>query len=148
MKNVKIKIVHEMAKLPVYSSPEAAGADLVACINEPVTISHGQITPIPTGIKLALEDCDTPYCYLLCGRSGLGGKHGITLANSIGIVDSDYRGELVACLINNSNEDYVVSPGERIAQLVLVPIEKMVFTIVDVLPETQRGTGGFGSTGK
>lgn len=149
MRDVKIQIINSMAKEPIYSSPEAAGVDLVACIDSPIELTHGNIVRVPTGIKLAAEDSiNRPFCYFLCGRSGLGAKHGITLANSVGIIDSDYRGELIVGLINNSNENYTINPGDRIAQLIFVPIERMNFNIVNQLDNTERGSGGFGSTGR
>ena len=149
IRNVKVKILDPRVDEINYASAEAAGVDLRACIDESVTLEPGKVYKIPTGIALSAEDANTrPFAYLLFGRSGLGVKHGITLANSVGVIDSDYRGEIVVGLINQCNEPYTVEPMERVAQLVLVPIEKMAFTIVPELDETERGAGGFGSTGK
>lgn len=149
IRNVKVKILDERVKEINYASAEAAGVDLRACIEEPVTLEPGKVYKIPTGIALSAEDATTrPFAYLLFGRSGLGVKHGITLANSVGVIDSDYRGEIVVGLINQCTETYTVQPMERVAQLVLVPIERMSFGIVEELDETERGAGGFGSTGK
>ena len=149
IRNVKIKIMDDRLTDINYASAEAAGVDLRACIDEPMVIEPGKICKIPTGIALSAEDAVArPFAYLLFGRSGLGVKHGITLANSVGVIDSDYRGEIVAGLINQSDEPYTVQPMERVAQLVLVPIERMSFSVAQELDETVRGAGGFGSTGK
>ena len=148
MRNVKIKIINPLVKDIAYASSEAAGVDLRACIYEPITIHPHEIVKVPTGIAVSAEGAqEHPFCYLLFGRSGLGVKHGITLANSVGVIDSDYRGEIVAGLINTSEKPYTIQPLDRIAQLVMMPIERMSFTIVDELDKTERGTGGFGSTG-
>lgn len=146
---VNIKIINPKLKEIKYASNEAAGVDLCACIDDAIIVQPGEIVKIPTGIQISANDTDKhPCCFLMFGRSGLGAKYGITLANSVGVIDSDYRGEIIAAIINNSNKAYIIEPMDRVAQLVLVPIERMNFNYVDDLDSTQRGTGGFGSTGK
>lgn len=145
-KQIKIRRVRENAVLPTRGSSGSAGLDLCACIKEPVTIHPHDLCRIPTGIALALPDTGTVG--LIFARSGLGVKHGIAPANAVGVIDSDYRGEIVVGLCNSGNEPYVLSPGERFAQLVVMPVYTAVLTEADDLGETERGTGGFGSTGK
>ena len=123
---------------PRYATPGAAAMDLCACLDEPVTI--------PTGIAIALPSKD--YVALLFVRSGLGIKKGICLSNGVGVIDSDYRGEVRVGLCNNSAEDYTVMPGDRISQLMVVPVMCPTPVFVDELDETERGEGGFGSTGR
>ena len=122
---------------PTYGSPEAAGADLYACLEAPLTIAPGETAKIPTG-----------YAGLIFARSSLGVKRGLAPANKVGVVDSDYRGEFLIFLYNQSQEPQTVAPGERVAQLVIVPVRQAHFEEVDTLEETQRGQGGFGSTGR
>ena len=143
--NVKIKKLNENAVLPQYMTPGAAAADLYACLEDDVTLLPGERTLIPTGIAISPERTDTVA--LIFGRSGLGVKKGVTLANSVGVVDSDYRGEIRVCLINHGGEPLTVSHGDRIAQIMFVPIELASFLPCDELDETERGAGGFGSTG-
>jgi len=143
---VKIKRLDSSASLPVYSSADAAGCDLFACIDEPIEIGVNQIARIPTGI--AIEPMRKDVAALIYGRSGLGTKYGITLANSVGVVDSDYRGEISVCLINHGSSPYTVNPGDRIAQMIFTPILFADFTEADELSESERGIRGFGSTGK
>jgi len=131
---------------PFYASEGAAGMDLAACIDAPVTIKAGEREKIPTGIAIALPSKD--YVALVYVRSSLGFKKGITLSNSVGVIDSDYRGEIYVSLNNISNEDYTVMPGERVAQLIVTPVVIADLKVVDELSETKRGEGGFGSTGK
>lgn len=155
MQKVNVKILNPMLNETDigYASAQAAGVDLRACIDKPITIKPHQIVKIPTGIAIAAELStenpfeDGPFCYLLFGRSGLGVKHGITLANSVGVIDADYRGEIVAGLINHSDEPFTINPLDRVAQLVMMPINLMAFNFVNELDETVRGAGGFGSTG-
>lgn len=144
-KEVKLKRVRENAVLPTRGSNGAAGYDLYACLSEPVEIKPGDLCKIPTGIAIALPDQYTVG--LIFARSGLGVKHGIAPANAVGVIDSDYRGEIMIGLCNTSREPYVLSPGERFAQLVVMPVCGVTFQETDDLGETERGEGGFGSTG-
>ncbi|MDD6489804.1 MAG: dUTP diphosphatase [Clostridia bacterium] len=146
IENVRIKRLRENAVIPCRATEGSAGADLYACINEPVLLAPGKIVKIPTGI--AVELADSNYAVFLFARSGLGVKHGITLANGVGVVDSDYRGEICVGLCNVSDEPYTIQPNERIAQMVIMPVVCAKFTEVDELSNTARGSGGFGSSGK
>ena len=142
--SVKIKILDENAKIPAYATEFAAGADLYANIKEEIEIKPGERVKIPTGI--AIE----PPCgvvSVICARSGLATKHGIALANGIGVVDSDYRGEIIVALVNHSSEGYIIKPMDRIAQMMFMPYYFAEFKIATELSETQRNNGGFGSTG-
>ena len=143
---VKVKKVREGAIVPKRATEGSAGADLYACISEPITIAPGQLVKIPVGI--AIELADKGLAAFLFARSGLGVKHGITLSNSVGVVDSDYRGEICVGLCNVSDEPYTVSPDERIAQMVIMPVINAEFIEADNLSDTERGEGGFGSSGK
>ena len=131
---------------PFYASAGAAAMDLHACMDESVTIPAGGRVVIPTGIAIALPD--SGYVALVFARSGLGIKHGIAPANCVGVIDSDYRGEIMVGLQNSSDPDYTVQPADRIAQLMITPVVQATVTMVDKLDDTQRGAGGFGSTGK
>ena len=131
---------------PFYASPGAAAMDLHACIDEAITIPAGGRKVIPTGIAIALPCAD--YVALVFARSGLGIKHGIAPANCVGVIDSDYRGEIMVGLHNAGSEDYTIQPADRIAQLMITPVVQATVTLVDELDETARGAGGFGSTGK
>lgn len=143
---LKIKKLREKAILPTRGTKGSAGADLYACIEESVTINPGDLKLIPTGVAIALPDSSSvAYLY---ARSGLGVKHGICLANGVGVVDSDYRGEIMVGLCNVSGEPYTVEPNERIAQMVISPVIIPELVEVEKLDETDRGEGGFGSTGK
>lgn len=133
------------AQTPAYGSPDAAGADLYACIPEPVMIAPGQTVKIPTGIAIAIPQ---GYMGLVFARSSLGTKRGLAPANKVGVIDSDYRGEIFVFLLNHSGIPQEVAAGERIAQLAIVPVRRETFEEVDTLEETQRGQGGFGSTGR
>ena len=146
MLDVKIKLMRENAVLPEYKTEGAAALDLTSCADAPVTIRPGERILIPTGIAISISS--PYYVALLCARSGLASKAGIALANGVGVIDSDYRGEIFAAMINNSDAEYTIQPGERIAQLMFMPIERAAFTLTDCLDETERGAGGFGSTGK
>ncbi len=143
---VKVKKLRENAVLPKRATEDSAGADLYACIDEPLTIAPGELVKIPTGI--AIEPADRNCAAFLFARSGLGVKHGITLANSVGVVDSDYRGEICVGLCNVSNEPYTIHPQERVAQMVLMPVLAADFVETEALSDTERGEGGFGSSGK
>ena len=131
---------------PFYASPGAAAMDLHACMDEAVVIPAGQRRVIPTGIAIALPSAD--YVALVFARSGLGIKHGIAPANCVGVIDSDYRGEIMVGLHNAGDSDYTIQPADRIAQLMITPVIQAQLTMVDELDDTQRGAGGFGSTGK
>ena len=144
---VKIKLLRTGAKIPAYQTAGSAACDLSACLDAPVTLLPGQSALIPTGIALAPAADDEPVAALIYARSGLAVKHGISLSNGVGVVDSDYRGELKVGLINQSAEPYTVCSGERFAQLIFTPVRRGVFTEVSELDDTERGSGGFGSTG-
>lgn len=146
MSVLKIKKLKDNAKIPYRATPGSAGMDLYACIDEAVTIEPGERAMIPTGIAIALES--PAYCAFLYARSGLAVKYGIAPANCVGVIDSDYRGEVCAVLQNYSREPFTVLNGERIAQLVIAPVELPEIEVVDELDDTARGTGGFGSTGQ
>ncbi|MBR5927422.1 MAG: dUTP diphosphatase [Spirochaetia bacterium] len=130
--------------LPVYSSAEAAGADLRACVQEDVVIKPGQRYLVPTGLSIQLP---VGYEAQIRPRSGLAIKHGISLVNTPGTIDSDYRGEVKIIMINHGSEDFVIHRGDRIAQLVIAPVTHGMFAMSDSLDATDRGVGGFGSTG-
>ena len=131
---------------PFYASAGAAAMDLHACVDDPVTIPAGGRKVIPTGIAIALPSAD--YVALVFARSGLGIKHGIAPANCVGVIDSDYRGEIMVGLQNSGSTDYTVHSAERIAQMMITPVVQAEINLVDELDDTQRGAGGFGSTGK
>lgn len=130
---------------PFYASAGAAAMDLHACLDEPVTIAPGELARIPTGIAIALPSPE--YVALVFARSGLGVRHGIALSNGVGVIDSDYRGEIQVGLTNLSRTPYTISPADRIAQLAVVPVVQVNPVPVEDLDETERGSGGFGSTG-
>lgn len=132
--------------VPFYASAGAAGMDLCACIDGPVTIAPREIVSLPTGIAIALPSAE--YVALVFARSGLGIKHGVALANGVGVIDSDYRGEIRVGLVNQSAQPYTVQPGDRVAQLVVTPVLRAELELAEDLDETERGAGGFGSTGK
>ncbi len=131
---------------PSYATPGSAGMDLRACIDSPLTLDGSGAVLIPTGIAIALPGPE--YAALIVARSGLAVKHGIALSNGVGVIDSDYRGELRVGLVNLSGRPYTIQPGDRIAQLVVTPVVQAQIEIVEELDETARGAGGFGSTGK
>ena len=142
---VKIKVVNTGHQpLPAYATPQSAGLDLRANIEAPITLHPLERRLVPTGLNIALPD---GYEAQVRPRSGLALKHGITVLNTPGTVDADYRGEIMVLLVNFSNEDFVVKDGERIAQMVLAQYAKASFESVEVLDETERGEGGYGHTG-
>ena len=143
--NVNIKLLRG-ATLPEYATDGSAAVDLCAMIDKEYTLLPGERHLFPTGIAISPE-CSGVVA-IVAGRSGLGIKHGVTLSNGIGVIDSDYRGEIHAGLINRSDVPYTISPGDRIAQLFFVPVYAANFCLCDELDETERGAGGFGSTGK
>lgn len=142
---VLVKKVRENAVIPKRATNDSAAVDLVACLEEPVTIGPGDSALIPTGIALAVP---SGFGAFLFARSGLGIKHGIALSNGVGVIDADYRGEVCVGLHNSSKESYTVNPGDRIAQMAIMPVAMVEFLEAETLSETERGTGGFGSTGK
>ncbi|ABC27907.1 dUTPase [Hahella chejuensis KCTC 2396] len=131
--------------LPAYATDGSAGLDLRACLAEPVTLQPGETTLIPTGMAIHLSD--PGLAAMLLPRSGLGHKHGIVLGNLVGLIDSDYQGEVMVSCWNRGNEAFTISVGERIAQMVIVPVVQVGFEIVDDFDDSSRGAGGFGSTG-
>lgn len=139
------KRLRENAKLPARATEASAGMDLSAAVAEPVEIPPHEIRLIPTGLAAAPARRDVML--MLCARSGLASKHGIGMANGVGIVDADYRGEICVPLINQSDVPFTVTDGLRIAQMIVVPVILPEITESDILPETDRGSGGFGSTG-
>lgn len=143
---MKIKKVRENAKVPQRATGGSAGLDLCACIDAPLTLNSGETALIPTGVAIALPSAE--YGAFVFPRSGIAIKHGIGLLNSVGVIDSDYRGEIMVGVINQVKESYTIEPGERIAQMVIMPVSTMPVVEVDELDETARGAGGFGSTGK
>lgn len=146
MSILKIKKVRENAIIPKRATEGSAGMDLYACIDAPIEIKPGDRVMVPTGIAIALPDAN--LVALIFARSGLAVKKGINLSNSVGVVDSDYRGEVQVGLINQSRETYVLEAGERIAQMVIMPVALPVIEEVAELDSTERGEGGFGSTGR
>lgn len=131
--------------LPRRASNGSAGVDLQALISEPLTIEPGKLYRIPTGIAMELPQ---GYVGLVYARSGLGVKHGIALSNGVGVIDSDYRGEIMVGLCNLSDTSYTISPMDRIAQLVIAPVPPVEYVWADALSDTERGAGGFGSSGR
>ena len=148
MKTINIKILDLRMKdqLPAYATAGSAGLDLRACINEPLHIQPGTTHLIPTG--LAIHLADPAYAAMILPRSGLGHKHGIVLGNLVGLIDSDYQGELMVSTWNRGNTEFVLNPMDRLAQLIIVPVLQVGFNVVDEFDSSSRGAGGFGSTGK
>ena len=145
MDKIAVKILREGAKLPTYGSVEAAGADLYACLEADVTIAPGQTAFIPTGFAMAVpKDC----AGLIYARSGMACKRDLAPANKVGVIDSDYRGEIIVALHNHGNQDRTISHGERIAQMIITPVLTPAYEIAETLDDTERGEGRFGSTGK
>lgn len=145
-KTVRFLRLDPRAVAPAYATPGAAAADLCAVLDAPLTLETGQRAMIPTGLAIELPG---PDCVaLVYARSGLAVKHGLTLPNCVGVIDSDYRGEVKVGLINQSAEPYTIQPGERIAQLCIAPVWQAAFVESAQLSDTTRGAGGFGSTGK
>ena len=143
---LKIRKLREDATIPRRATEGAAGMDLYACIDENITLAPQQLVIVPTGIAIELPD--SGCAAFLYARSGLGVKHGICLGNGVGVIDSDYRGEVCVGLCNVSDKPYVIAPGERLAQMVIAPVFTPDVVEVSELSDTQRGAGGFGSTGK
>lgn len=145
-KIVKYSVLSPLAKVPAYATPGAAAADLCAALEEPLIVAPMQRVLVPTGLAIELPDAECVA--LVYARSGLSIKHGLCMANGVGVVDSDYRGELKVPMINLGTEAYTIAPGERVAQLCIAPVWQAAFVAADALNATERGTGGFGSTGK
>ena len=145
MNPIKVKKLRPGAQLPTYGTAFSAGADLYACLEEPVTIAPGETKKIPTGLSMEIP---VGFAGLIYARSGLGTKQGLAPANKVGVVDSDYRGEFMVFLHNHSAETRTVSHGDRVAQLLVTPVFTPGFEETDELTDTVRGAGGFGSTGK
>lgn len=143
--NIKFLENNKERKVPFYATKGAAGMDLTACLEESITLKPLERALIPTGIAISLPN--EKYGAFLFARSGLASKHGITLANCVGVVDSDYTGEIKVALVNLSNNEYTIENGERIAQMVIMEVSKASFNVCDELSKTERGSGGFGSTG-
>jgi len=148
MKKVDVKILDQRLyeHPPAYGTTGSAGIDLRACIEHNMIISPGQCELIPSGIAMHIGD--PHFAAMILPRSGLGHKHGIVLGNLVGLIDSDYQGQIFVSLWNRGHTAFTLMPLERMAQLVIVPVMQMEFNIVDEFPLSQRGTGGFGSTGK
>jgi dUTP pyrophosphatase len=145
MEAIRVKIMRQGAKLPTYGTAEAAGADLYACLEAPVTIEPGKTAFVPTGIALEVPR----HCAgLVYARSGLACKRGLAPANKVGVIDSDYRGEIFVVLYNHGEVSQTIENGERIAQLVITPVLQPAYEQVEELSDTVRNEGGFGSTGK
>ena len=145
MSTIRIKKLHPNAILPTYGSVEAAGADLYACLDEPVTVEPGKTAWIPLGFAMEVPKGCAGLVY---ARSGMACKKGLAPANKVGVIDSDYRGEIGVSLTNQSDKPYTVTPGDRIAQLMFIPVLHANLILAESLDETARGEGGFGSTGK
>ena len=142
---IPVRRLNPRARLPEYGSAGAAGADLRACLDGPVTVAPGETVMLPTGLAVAIPE---GYVGIVAVRSSMGIRRGITLSNAIGVIDSDYRGPLGVGLRNTTGEDYVLQPADRMAQLMVVPVLRPEIRLVEELPETARGAGGFGSTGR
>lgn len=145
MEDIKVKLMKSNAKMPTYGSNGAAGADLYACLDEAVLVQPGTTQMIPTGLSMEIPK---GYAGLIYARSGLACKQDLAPANKVGVIDSDYRGEFIVALHNHGSEVRTVSPGDRVAQLVITPVYTPGFKQVDTLSDTERSGGGFGSTGK
>ena len=148
MKTLDVKILDERmrSQLPAYATSGSAGLDLRACLDEPLTLRPGDSALVPTG--LAIHVADPGHAAVIIPRSGLGHKHGIVLGNLVGLIDSDYQGQLFVSCWNRGRETFIVNPMERIAQLVVIPVVQVELNVVESFSESERGGGGFGSTGK
>ena len=148
MHRIEVKLLDERLKShpPAYASEGAAGLDLRACLNAPLTLHPGETTLVPSG--LAIHLADTGLAAMVLPRSGLGHKHGIVLGNLVGLIDSDYQGQIFVSVWNRGRASFTIQPMERIAQLVVVPVLQVGLNVVDDFPESERGGAGFGSTGQ
>ena len=145
MDTIRVKKLSPNAILPTYGSAGAAAADLYACLEAPVTIAPGETVFIPTGLSVEIP---AGCAGLIYARSGMATKRGLAPANKVGVIDSDYRGEIKVVLLNHSSTEQTVAPGERIAQMIITPVLTPAYEEVEELTDTDRGSGGFGSTGK
>ena len=149
MDKLQVKILNKKINndiaLPTYSTSGSAGMDLRACIEKPIELRPKSTELIPTGLAIYIED--PGYAAVILPRSGLGHKHGIVLGNLVGLIDSDFQGELMISAWNRGETDFIIDPGERIAQLVIIPVQQVEFALVDEFNTSDRGTGGFGSSG-
>jgi dUTP pyrophosphatase len=149
MNELQVKILNPLVgdriPLPSYTTPGSAGMDLRACLTDTLELAPGACEMIPTGLAIYIED--PGYAAILLPRSGLGHKHGIVLGNLVGLIDSDYQGELMISCWNRSQSAFLIEPGDRIAQLVIIPVIQASLTLVEEFRQSQRGTDGFGSTG-
>ncbi len=143
--SIRVKILREGAALPTYGSAEAAGADLRACLEKNLTIAPGETAFVPTGIAMEVP---VGCAGLIYARSGMACKRGLAPANKVGVIDSDYRGEIIVALHNHGSEPQTISHGERIAQMIITPVLTPPYELAEELSDTVRGRGGFGSTGK
>jgi len=148
MRRLDIRILDPRVRemLPRYATPGAAGLDLRACLPAPLTLEPGDSRLIPSGI--AIHVADPGYCAIVLPRSGLGAKHGIVLGNLVGLIDSDYQGEVMVSLWNRGRASFTIQPMDRIAQLVVVPVAQVELNVVESFEASARGAGGFGSTGR
>jgi dUTP pyrophosphatase len=148
MKTIAVKILDPRMRehMPAYATAGSAGLDLRACLDAPVTLAAGQTILVPTG--LAIHIADPGYCAMILPRSGMGHKHGIVLGNLVGLIDSDYQGQLMVSTWNRGQSEFTLQPMERLAQLVIVPVLQVGFEVVDEFDQSARGSGGFGSTGR
>ena len=148
MMKIDVKIMDQRmaSQLPAYATAGSAGLDLRACLNEPLTLGANAWQLVPTGIAIYLKD--PGYAAIILPRSGLGHKHGIVLGNLVGLIDSDYQGQLMVSAWNRSDTPFTIAPMERIAQLVIVPVLQAQFNVVAEFPASERGEGGYGSTGQ
>ena len=148
MKTIDVKILDPRMRdlLPAYATPGSAGLDLRACIDAPMTIGAGATVLIPTG--LAIHVADPGYCAMILPRSGMGHKNGIVLGNLVGLIDSDYQGQLMVSTWNRGQHAFTLNPMERLAQLIIVPVLQVGFKVVEQFDSSERGVGGFGSTGQ
>ena len=148
MHQIDVKLLDPRLKdqPPHYATPGAAGLDLRACIDTPMKIAPGQTVLVPTGMAIHLAD--PSLAAMILPRSGLGHKHGIVLGNLVGLIDSDYQGEIFVSTWNRGHDSFTLNPMDRLAQLVIVPVLQVGFNVVDEFTESERGAGGFGSTGK
>lgn len=144
--NIQIKIIDSRIELPKYATAGSAGLDLRAAIDTPLTLQPGQTQLVPSGLSIYIKDPN--YAAFIMPRSSMGHKHGIILGNTVGVIDSDYQGPLMMSLFNRSQEAFTIQPLDRVAQLVIMPVLQVGFDLVDEFVQTERGTGGFGSTGK
>ena len=148
MHRIDVKILDDRLRdnPPHYATPGSAGLDLRACIEAPIHVAPGQTTLVPTGMAIHLAD--PGLAAMILPRSGLGHKHGIVLGNLVGLIDSDYQGELMVSVWNRGKDAFTLNPLDRIAQLVIVPVMQVAFNVVETFDASERGEGGFGSTGK